>query len=118
MDILRNLFGSLTAGLIRLAVAVGVLAATYVFIVKPVLHTTDHAIESANRTFEKSFGAPPDLKDMGRTIEGVSRRVRIQVRRSLRSARRHGGGGPQRLVRCIQRSNGNVDRIQRCTRRF
>ena len=37
MDILRNLFGSLTSGIIRLAVTVGILAAAYFFIVKPVL---------------------------------------------------------------------------------
>ena len=35
MDILRNLFGNLTSGLIRLLVTVGILAAAYFFIVKP-----------------------------------------------------------------------------------
>ena len=34
MDILRNLFGNVTSGIIRLLVAVGVLGAAYLFIVK------------------------------------------------------------------------------------
>jgi len=66
MDILRNLFGSLTSGVIRLLVSVGILAAAYFFIVKPVLHTTDNAINSANKTFEKSFGNS-GLNDIGHT---------------------------------------------------
>ena len=54
MDILRNLFASLTSGIIRLAVAVGILAATYFFIVKPVLKSTDGAVKSANESFERT----------------------------------------------------------------
>ena len=63
MEFLRDLFGNLTSGIIRLVVTVGVLAAAYFFIVKPVLHTTENvsdtvnnSIESANESFEKSFG--------------------------------------------------------------
>ena len=60
MDLLRSLFGALTSGVIRLFVAVGILAAAYFFIVKPVLHTTDKAIDSANQSFERSFGNSHD----------------------------------------------------------
>jgi len=56
MELLRNLFGNLTSGIIRLLVGVGILAAVYFFIVKPVLHTTDNAINSANKTFESRSG--------------------------------------------------------------
>ena len=63
MEFLRNLFGNFTSGIIRLAVAVGILAAAYFFIVKPVLHTTENvsntvndSIQSANKSFEQSFG--------------------------------------------------------------
>jgi hypothetical protein len=87
MDLPRSLFGALTSGVIRLIVAVGILAAAYLFIVKPVLHTTDNAINSANRTFERSFGTPHD-------------------------------GSPKRLLHCIERANGSVHRIHRCTARF
>ena len=96
MDILRNLFGSLTSGIIRLLVTVGILAAAYFFIVKPVLKTTDNAIDGANQSFEKSFGMNgADVTDISRTIEDVNRQVaardppllpRRRRRRATRSA--------------------------------
>ena len=117
MDILRNLFGSLTSGIIRLLVTVGILAAAYFFIVKPVLSTTDKAIESTNRSFEESFGVKGvDLTDIDKTIEQVNRRVERQIRRSFHAAEKE--GSPKRLVRCIKKAEGNVDRIKRCTVKF
>jgi type III secretory pathway component EscR len=117
MDILRNLFGSLTSGLIRLLVTVGILAAAYFFIVKPVLKTTDKAIQNANKSFEKSFGTHnTDLTDISGTIDDVNRQVQRQIRRSFHTAERE--GNPKRLVRCIKRSHGDVQKIQRCTVKF
>jgi hypothetical protein len=116
MDLLRNLFGSLTSGVIRLAVTVGILVAVYLLIVKPVLKTTDDAIKSSNQTIQKSFEAS-GLDGIGKTIEGVNRQVQRQIKRSFHSTQK-AGGNPQKLVRCIQRANRNVNRIQRCTRRF
>jgi|SRR5215203_1726382 len=118
MDVLRNLFGSVTSGIIRLLVAVGVLAAAYLFIVKPVLDTTDHAIDSANQNFERSFGAPLDLTDIDKTIENANKQVQIQIQRSFRTAKKNGRGDPQKLIRCIKRARGDVQRIQRCTVKY
>jgi hypothetical protein len=115
MDILRNLFGALTSGVIRLLVAVGVLAAAYFFIVKPVLHTTENAVDSANKSLETSFGNN-GLGEIGKTFEDVNRQVQIEIRRSFHTAKKD--GNPKRLVRCIKRSNGDVHRIQRCTVKF
>ena len=117
MDILRNLFGNLTSGLIRLLVTVGILAAAYFFIVKPVLNTTGDAIDKANRSFEKSFGTQgTDLTDIGGTIEDVNRKVQIEIRRSFHPAKKE--GSPKKLVRCIKRAQGDVQRIQRCSVKF
>jgi hypothetical protein len=115
MDILRNLFGTLTSGVIRLLVAVGILAAAYFFIVKPVLHTTDNAIDSANKTFEKSFGND-GLGEIQETFDDVDKQVQIQIRRSFHVAKHE--GSPKRLVRCIKRSRGDVQKIQHCTVKF
>lgn len=115
MDILRNLFGSLTSGVIRLLVSVGILAAAYFFIVKPVLHTTDNAIDSANRTFEKSFG-DDGLGGISKTFEDVDKQVQVQIRRSFHTAKVD--GSPKRLIHCIKHANGDVHRIQRCTVKF
>jgi hypothetical protein len=117
MDILRNLFGSLTSGVIRLLVAVGILAAAYFFIVKPVLKTTDNAIDSANQSFEKSFGVHGvDITDISGTIEDVNRQMQRQIRRSFHTAKQE--GNPRRLVKCIKHSHGDVQKIQRCTVKF
>lgn len=82
MNILRILFGSLVSGIIRLLVVVGILAAAYFFVLKPILHTADNAINSADKSLEGSLGKP------------------------------------EKLVRCIGRAHGNVQRIQRCTEKY
>jgi hypothetical protein len=115
MDILRNLFGSLTSGIIRLLVTVGILAAAYFFIVKPVLNTTDNAIRSANESFEKSFGEN-GLGGLQKTFDDVNRQVEREIKRSFHVAKQD--GNPKRLVRCVRRANGDVHRIQRCTVKF
>jgi hypothetical protein len=116
MDILRNLFGSLTSGIIRLLVTVGILAAAYFFIVKPVLKTTDNAINSANESFEKSFDGANGLGSISKTIEDVNKQVAKEIRRSFHTAKQD--GNPKKLVRCIRHANGDVHRIQRCTVKF
>ena len=116
MDILRNLFGSLTSGIIRLLVTVGILAAVYFFIVKPVLKTTSDISHEANTSIEKSFGDEGGLSDVSKTIEDVNRRVQREIRRSFHSSKQQGNA--DRLIRCIQRAHHDVDRIQRCTQKF
>jgi hypothetical protein len=105
MNLLGNLFGNLTSGLIRLAVAAGILFLCYLFIVKPVLNTTGDAIKSTG------------IEEIGKTFNSVSRDVQREIRKAFKTT---GGQGRnrKRLVRCINRSHGNVRRIERCTRRF
>ncbi len=105
MDLLRNLFGNLTSGIIRLAVTAGVLFLCYLFIVKPVLKTTNDAIHQTG------------FDQIGKSIEGVSKQIKREVHRSFQVTKKR-GANPQKLVHCIQRANGDVKRIERCTRRF
>jgi hypothetical protein len=119
MDVLRNLFGNLTAGIIRLAVTVGILAAVYFFAIRPVLDTTEKAIDSANDTYRQSFTGTNDIqRQIQRNIRQTNRRVQRQITFSFRQTRRGGGPNPQQLLRCVQRANGNVNRIQRCARKY
>jgi hypothetical protein len=122
MDILRNLFGNVTSGIIRLLVTVGILAAAYFFIVKPVLDTTENvsdtvsnSIQSANQGFERSFG-PHSETSMA--LRRANRQVQIQITRSLRQAKHAAGDDPMKIVHCIQRANGNVDKMQLCAKKF
>jgi hypothetical protein len=103
VDFVRNLFGSLASGIIRLAVTAGILFCVYLFIVKPVLDTTSDAIHRSG------------LDQVGKTMESVNRQVQRQIRHSLKATQ---GGRQDRLIRCIKRANHDVTKIQRCTRRF
>jgi hypothetical protein len=105
MDILRNLFGNLTSGIIRLAVAAGILFCAYLFIVKPVLHTSEEAVHSSG------------LDQIGKTLNTVDVQVQRQIRRSFEVTKSQGGNS-QRMIRCIKHADRNVERIERCTRRF
>lgn len=104
MDLLRNLFGNLTSGIIRLAVTAGIFFLAYLFIVKPVLNTTEEAFHSTG------------LDQIGKSIEGVSTQIKREVRHSFESS--NPGAQRRKLVRCVQRANGNVHRIEACTQRF
>jgi uncharacterized membrane protein YhiD involved in acid resistance len=124
MEFLQNLFGNLSSGVIRLAVTVGILAAVYFFIVKPVLHTTEKTVESSNKIFEKSFESSTiDTKaieeKINKSIEEVNGQVQVQVEHSFHTAKVHGGDKrTEKLLHCIQRANGNVHRIERCSKKF
>ena len=115
MDVLRNLFGNLSAGIIRLLVTVGILAAVYFFIVKPTLSTTEKISNEVNVNVQKGF-EQADLRDINKTIDDVNRQVQREIKKSLRASKQQGDA--DKLIRCIQRANQNVNRIQRCSERF
>ncbi|HEU5062346.1 MAG TPA: hypothetical protein VFT79_04215 [Solirubrobacterales bacterium] len=114
MDVLRNLFGNVTAGIIRLLVTVGILAAVYFFVVKPTLETTEKISGEANDSIQKGF-EQADMGDINKTIDDVNRQVQREIRKSLRTSNQ---GDADKLIRCIKRANHNVNRIQRCSERF
>ena len=104
MDILRNLFGNVTNGIIRLAVAAGILFCAYLFILKPVLDTTNKAIESSG------------LNQIGKSLQDLGPQIERQVKHSFRVAKRQ--GNPQKLLKCVKRADQDIAKIERCTRRF
>jgi hypothetical protein len=105
VDILRNLFGNVTSGLIRLAVAAGILFCAYLFIVKPVLDTTNEAIRSSG------------IDQIGKSLQNLGPQIERQVKRSFRVTKAQ-GGNPRKLLKCVKRAHQDVNRIERCTRRF
>jgi hypothetical protein len=104
MDLLRNLFGNVTSGIIRLVVFAGMLFVVYLLIVKPILKTTTDAIHSTG------------LDQIGKSLEGMSTEIKREVHRSFEVT--GPGGRRKKLVHCIQRAEGNVHRIEACTQRF
>jgi Tfp pilus assembly protein PilO len=115
MDVLRNLFGNVTAGIIRLLVAVGILAAVYFFVVRPALDTTEKISHEVNVNVQKGF-EQNNLGDVSKTIENVNRRVQREIKKSLRQSPNHSAAN--KLLRCIQRANQDVHKIQRCSEKY
>jgi hypothetical protein len=115
MDVLRNLFGNLTAGIIRLLVTVGILAAVYFFVVRPALDTTEKISHEVNVNVQKGF-QQSDLGDINKTIDDVNRQVQREIKKSYRASKQQGDA--DKLINCIQRAHQNVNKIQRCSERF
>jgi Tfp pilus assembly protein PilO len=115
MDVLRNLFGNLTAGIIRLLVTVGILAAVYFFLVKPALQTSEKISHEVNVNVQKGF-QQADLGEINKTIDDVNHQVQREIKKSLRQSRQQGSA--DELIACIQRAHQNVNKIQRCSDRF
>ncbi|HKO39209.1 MAG TPA: hypothetical protein VJU14_12655 [Solirubrobacterales bacterium] len=115
MDVLRNLFGNVTAGIIRLLVTVGIIAAVGFFLVKPALETTRDISRETNQSIQSGF-QQGGLTNINKTIDDVNRQVQREIKRSLRASRQQGDA--DKLIRCIQRAHQDVNRIQRCSERF
>ena len=115
MDVLRNLFGNLSAGIIRLLVTVGILAAVYFFIVKPTLETTKDISHEVNANVQRGFESA-NLGEIDKTIDDVNRQVEREIKKSFHASKQQGDA--DKLIRCIQRAHQNVNRIQRCSNRF
>jgi len=123
VEILRNLLGSLSSGLIRLVVAVGIIAAVGYFLVRPALETTEKLSKEANDSIRKSFNQGygkngAGIEDVQKTIDRVNKQVQREIKRSFHEVESKDVFSPKKLVRCIERAEGNVHKIQRCTVRF
>ena len=115
MDILRNLFGNVTSGIIRLLVTVGILAAAYFFIVKPVLDTTETISSETNDSIQKSF-ENSGFDEIDVTLENVNKRVERQLQKSLKTSRQQ--GDVDKLRRCMKKAVGDVDAVRRCAAKY
>jgi hypothetical protein len=123
VEILRNFLGNLGSGVIRLLVTVGILVAIYFLLVRPILDKTGDITRETNQTIQKSFNQGfgkngAGVEDVSKTIREVNKRVQREIKKSFHVVESHGVLNPKKLVKCIQRAEGNVHKIQRCTVRF
>jgi Tfp pilus assembly protein PilO len=115
MEVLRNLFGSVTAGIIRLLVTVGILAAVYFFVVRPALDTAEKVSHETNASIQKSIHEA-NLGDISKSIDDVNRQVQREIKKSLRHAPSHSAA--DKLLRCIKRAHQDVHKIERCNEKY
>jgi hypothetical protein len=57
------------------------------------------------------------LSEIGKSLEGVGKEIKRQVRHSFKATKQR-GVNPKKLIRCIKQAQGNSKEIQRCTRKF
>ena len=95
---------ALARGLIRLIVTVGILAAVYFLLLRPILDTTNNTIDKAFDSFggiESSIDSafddagvnPPNLSGVGKT-------------------------DAEKVLACVERVQPNASRMQKCAERF
>lgn len=110
MDTLRSFFGLFTSSVMRLAVTAGTLALIYFLVIKPVLDTTEevsHSFNTGNNNISRSIQ---------QSINQANQQVQQAVQQSINQT--PNAAGQKKLLRCVQRAHGNVNRIQRCANRF
>ena len=98
--------GTVINPIIKIVTTVAVLAAAYFFIVKPILDTTNNAVDRSFDAFGQSFNG----------FGGLPNQVQSQVRHAINDT-----NSSQRLQECIQRAinhGPNQQQIDRCVSRF
>ncbi len=114
---------SAVRSLIRLVVTVAILGATYLLIVKPVLNTTETTV---NRAFDSAGGFEDEVN---RSLQSAGLDdVNIEDTDSIKGTIGNIDLGTaiknapdkktKRLLRCIDRANGDVGAIVNCRQRF
>lgn len=116
---LANIFGNFTAGIIRLAFTAATILLIYLFILKPILQTTENvskgfgsegAVEKALDAVNQAFA--------GEGADSIRRQIESQIGGIGSDSSPTERKKANRLLRCVQNANGNVDRMQRCAKRF
>jgi len=88
---------TLARSLIKLIVTVAILAAVYVFLVRPVLDTTNNAFDSVNSSIDHAFD------DAGINTPNISGASKTDA---------------ERVLACVQRVEPDTAKMQRCAERF
>jgi len=123
-----NFGGTLLNTVVRLVILFATLALVYLFILKPILHTTEVGIKSASdfsNNITESFNVQDDpgykqaMKQMNQSLNqanhpGKTKSVVITSNGKTNVA----GFNQQRLLKCVQNSNQNINRLVRCNEKF
>jgi hypothetical protein len=103
--------GTFINPLLKIITVAAVLGATYLFIVRPVLDTTEEVSSNINDSVSQSLESTNEQIDEALDQAGTGTQT-IEIPQSSQDSIKEAN----RLLDCIQRANGNVDKIQRCNR--
>jgi type II secretory pathway component PulM len=104
--------GTLISPIIKIVTTVAILAAVYVFIVKPVLDTTENVADGF------------DISESIGTVEGIGPAIQKQVRQAAKlqddaaQASQAQVDRANKLLSCIADANNDVTTIQNCHEKY
>lgn len=104
--------GTLVNAVVRIVVLAATLALVYFLILKPILATTENISGSAN------FNTQQAIDSVNEAFQGTSQQGSVTQLKIRSKVKRVNGVDHQRLLRCVQNANGNINRIQRCANRY
>ena len=96
----------------KILVTAATLALVYFLILRPILHTTENITNSTNETIQRSMNSVNKAFDSSNQANPMTQR---QITTKLKT-KQFGPNAP--VVKCINRANQNVDRIERCAKRY
>ncbi len=108
-----NFGGTLLNTVLRLVILFVTLALVYLFIIKPVLSTTEKVSGGITGNIQSAFDEVNEAFDEANNPNAGKSRVQIK-----RTITRTNGKKQKRLLRCVQNANQNINRIQRCANRY
>lgn len=111
--------GTFISAILRLVVTVGILAAVYFLIVKPVLHTTETISHDINHSVNAGLSsANKAMHQADISSQKVRRKVRSQVRTVIKTSGNVDTSNlppdAKRLLKCVQHAGTDVTKLQRC----
>jgi len=122
-----NFGGTMLNTVVRLVILFATLALVYLFIIKPVLHTTEVGIKSAS-DFSDNINKSINVQNNEAFKDSME-----QMNKSLKQAGVSNGGktvvikngktnvpafDQSKLLRCVQNANQDIDRLVKCNERF
>ncbi|MGK2955063.1 MAG: hypothetical protein ACSLFI_05260 [Solirubrobacterales bacterium] len=107
-----NLGGTLVNTVVRLVILFATLALVYLFIIKPVLSTTENVSKGINGNISNVMDDVNEAFEESNQAGGYDE---VQIKRRITTVN---GKDQQRLLKCVQNANQNINRIQRCAAKF
>ncbi len=106
--------GTIISPIIKIVTTVAILAAAYVFIIKPTLDTTEKVTDSVSNSFGESFGEAgglsPSIEKSIRQAEKLQEQAAQASQTQVQDA--------NKLLGCITRAEQDVEKITACNEKF
>jgi len=105
--------GTVVTAVVKIVVLAASLALAYVFIIKPVLDTTENVTSGVNTNISNAMDEVNEAFEG--TDPGNGKYSQVKIKRTITTV---SGKKQQRLLTCVQNANQDVVRLQRCAERF